>query len=180
MLHELANHCLDRFTLQVELFYNAVWSRGANVRLLGGIEFRVHNQAMFQIVDAKLGRLAETHRAQVAGNFRSARVSGLDGRTELRARDVHVCLKGGHSLINPVVHKAHGVFGSGQYMQLWREGAHTLEIGPGDLHLGTWNLARVDEFLEREIGVRFEASGGAQGSSTASEIQPRKAEAHLA
>src|SRR5579859_33205 len=182
MLHELLDHGLHWLACNVDFFDAGmiVRRRGADVGLLGGIEFLVHDDAVLEVIHAQVGSFRETYGAQMPGDFDAAGVSRFDRRAELRTRYMHVGLEGSNALVDPVVHKPNGVVGVFELVELRCERPSALEIRSGDMHLWTGNLSRVDQFFQSEVGVGFQATSSSQGGDAAGEIQARKTEPHFA
>ena len=59
---------------------------GADVGLLAGVELRVHEEAVLEVVDAELGGFGIGDGAEVTGDFEAAFVSFVDGGLELGAK----------------------------------------------------------------------------------------------
>src|ERR1700722_16265464 len=95
----------------------------------------------------------------------------VDGSFELFWREVVVCLERGDAFPRPIVHQASGVVRAGELMHLNGELAWALEIGSGDVELGSRHLSRVDGPLQFEIGIGVDASAGTSGRAAAGEIE---------
>src|SRR4051794_18616652 len=113
------------------------------------------------------------------GDFDSTRVSGLNRGGKLSAGNVHVSLKGSHAFVHPVIDRADGVIGIREFVQLGCKRSRAFEIRSSDVKLWAGDLVSIDELFESEIGVGFEAAGGAKRGDPASKIQTRETEAHF-
>ncbi len=181
MLYKFLDHGLHGFAFDVD-FFNAgmiVRGRRADVWLFGGIELLVYDDAVLEVIQAQVSCLRKAHRTQVPGHLDAACVRRFHCRAELRARDVHVGFERSDSRIDPIVHQLDSLFRIFELVELRSEGTHALEIGSGNVQLGPRDLSRVDQFLQREVGVGLETTGGSQGGNTSREIQARKTKAHF-
>src|SRR5271155_5211983 len=95
----------------------------------------------------------------------------VDGGFEFLRREVVVSLERGDAFPRPIVHQASGVFWAGELVHLNGELACALEIGPGDVELGSRHLSRVNRPLQFEIGIGVDASAGTRGGDAAGEIE---------
>src|SRR5262249_8696752 len=104
MRDEIVNHVLDGLTGNVQI--EEPLQRGIRVGTFSMLfrrkKFRVHEQAMLQVINAKSGGFAKTDGTKMSGNFYSMRMSGFDRGGELLRSDGHVSLKRSHSLCDPV------------------------------------------------------------------------------
>ena len=132
---------------------------GTLVGLLVGIELRVHEEAVLQIVDAERRSLRIRYRAKMAGDLEAALVRLFDRRLKLVARDVHVGLEGSDTLVGPVVHQLARVFGAGELVHLHEQvGLRALQIRTGDIDVRSGHQAGVDHLLQVQVGVGLDAS----------------------
>ena len=92
-------------------------ARRTLIRLLARDEFRVDKEAVLQVINARLGRFAETHAAQVPGDFQMPLVRFLRRGAQLLSRDVHVRLERSRSAVRPEVHHPPRVVGPAQFVQ---------------------------------------------------------------
>ena len=152
---------------------------GADVGLLVGVELRVDEEAVLEVVDAELGGLGVGDGAEVAGELEAVLVGLVDGGLELGAGDVHVGLEGGGSLGGPEVDGGAGVFGIAELVHLDEGGAGALEVGRGDVHVGAGEFAGVDLLLEVEVGVGLYRAGGAEGGDAGAEVEVGGGEGEL-
>jgi hypothetical protein len=76
------------------------------VRLLGGIELLIDDDAVLEVVDAQIRGLAEAHGTQMASDFDSAGVSSFDRSAEFCSGYVHVGFKRSGAFIDPVIHRS--------------------------------------------------------------------------
>ena len=153
---------------------------GALIRLLARDKFGVDEESMLKVVDAEVGRLAKIHRAKMSRNFCSALVRRLNRRAQFGTSDEHIGLEVVDALIEPEIHRLHGVVGSGELVHLDRPRSCAFEIRARDVHLRPWHLTGIDGFLQFEIGVRLKRSCGANRGYAAGKIKPRKTVSHLA
>ena len=152
---------------------------GAEVGLFAGIVLRVDEETVLEIVDAGLDRFGVGDGAEVAGDFDSVLVGGLDGGLQLGAGDVHVSLVAGHALGGPVIDEVAGVVGAGEVVHLDEGAVGAFEVWSGDVGVGADEVAGVDLAVEVEVDVGLDAAGGAYGGDTGGEIHARGAEGHL-
>src|ERR1700674_5357084 len=95
----------------------------------------------------------------------------LDPRAQLRARDVHVSLKGRGSLIAPVVHEPHRILRPAKLVQLGRVRTYPFEIRPRDVDLWPRHLAGVAPFLQGQVRVSCETPRRSNRRGSAGEIE---------
>ena len=103
------------------------------VGTLLGIEVRIHEQAMLDIVDAERHRLAKADGAEMTGDFHVSLVCLLDRCSQHLTAHVGVELEPGHALGGPVVHHATDRFRAVHLVHA----AHTLaagQVGTRDVH----------------------------------------------
>src|SRR5438874_13477104 len=80
-----------------------VTSAGAAfIGLLVGIHFGIDEEAVFEIVDADLGRLRISDRTEMAGNLQSTLVRFLDRGLHFLASYILVRLAGSDAAVGPV------------------------------------------------------------------------------
>ena len=79
MLHERVDQVLSVGTVRGHVLQGVFPSAvAADIRFLPRIELRVHEESVFEIVDAQLGGFPISHRAEVPRDFDSALVRGID------------------------------------------------------------------------------------------------------
>ena len=152
---------------------------GAGVGLLAGIELGVDPEAMLQIVDAQRGGFRVAHRAKMAGEFQAMAVRLFDGGAQLGAGDVHVGLVGSRALRRPEGDGGACVRRIGELVHLDEGAVGAFEIGRRHVHVWPHDMTRIDLMLEVEIGIGFDAAGGAQGGDAQGEIEPGRGKGHL-
>ena len=145
-----------------------------------GIEFRVHKQTMFQIVDANGGSFTKADGAKMSGNFSAPLVSGVHGSRQFGWSDEHVRFEIIDALVEPEINGLGCVVRSSELMHLHRKSARSFQIRPSHVDLRTRRLSPINLPLEFKVGVRFERSRGANGGHSSGKIQTREAERHLA
>ena len=113
-------------------------------------------------------------------NLDSALVRRGHRRRQLGWSDVHVSLEVIDAFVEPEIDGGSGIVRPGQLMHLQGPGAGALEVGSGDVNFRTGHGARVDLFLDLQVGVRFERARRANRGYAGRQIQPGKTEGHLA
>ena len=128
-------------------------ARAARVWFLVGVELRVAEEPVLEVVDTDLRRLGIVDRAQVARHLQAAPVRLFDHCPHFLARDVRVGLERGHAAIRPVRHRLPRVVGARELADLQvRVVAGPFEIGARDVRCGR-NSARLDGLLESQVCV---------------------------
>ena len=121
---------------------------------------------MLEVVDAERDRLAERHRAEVAGELQPALVRRLDGGAERLAADVGVGLEPRHAFVGPVVDDAPRLFGRADLGHR-RRPAGTGQVGSGEVHARPGNCAAIDRLLHVDLVIGRGAAGRADRGDAA-------------
>src|SRR5262249_31838090 len=95
VLYQVANHGLYLRAVNLDGFLQMLFCccRRTHSRLLTGIELRVHDDTVLEIVDAHRGGFSEANGAEMAGQLQSVGVRALDCCAELFRLDRHVSLE---------------------------------------------------------------------------------------
>ncbi len=173
MLDERANHVAELGGVEVHVQQRCgpVAAGRALVHLLVLHEVGRRQEAVFQVVDPQLSRLAEGHRAEMPRELEASAVRLVDRRAELGARDVHVGLERREALVGPMRHHLAGVLRAGERLDCENREAGPIQIRRGRVHLGPGDLPGIDRALQVEIGVGHEAARRANGGRAAREVE---------
>src|SRR5207244_13212588 len=138
-----------------------------SVRSFAGNKLRVYQKAVLEIINAERGGLAKADRAEVARHLQPTAVRGLDNGRKLSARVVDVGLERGDALFGPILHRLARVVRPGELVEVGRKRPDAFEIRSGNVDLRSRRETRVDQLIEREVGVRLDAAGRAQAGDAA-------------
>src|SRR3981081_3801630 len=112
-------------------------------------------------------------------NFRAALMRrGYRGR-QLGRGNEHIRLEIVYAFVQPVIDGLGRIFRPGELVQLHRPRTRTLQVWAGDVNLWPWHSPSVDLFLDLQIGVRFQGTGGADRSHASRKIKTGETETHL-
>jgi hypothetical protein len=125
-------------------------ARAAGVRLLVGVALGVDQEAVLEVVDAKLDRLRVAHRTEMAGHLEATAMHLLERGAELLAGDVLVGLEGGDAAVRPVGDRLPRIVRPAQLMHLEVRiaGAGAFEVRPGDVEVRSGHATAFDRLLE--------------------------------
>ncbi len=179
MMDQVGDHVAHRRRAEIQARDLIACVRGADVGLLAGVELGIDEESVLQIVDADRRRLAESDRAQVAGDLDAALMCRLHSGREFGARDVHVGLERSRALIGPEPDHTGGLIGTAQLVHLRGERALAFQVRAGDVQARTGHAAGIDQALDIEVGIGLHAARGARGRDSAGQIEPREGVAHL-
>ena len=113
----------------------------ANVRFLSGIELRVHEKSVLEIVDSEFGGFFVSYGAQVSRDFEPAFVRSIDRGFQLCARDVHIGFEGRYAAIGPVFQRLPSIVRAGEVRHLDEVTFGAFQIGARHVYVGTRQLA---------------------------------------
>src|SRR5450432_168769 len=180
MLDQHANQIFRLCTIGRHVLQRVfAFALAANIRLLTRIQLRVDEEPVLQIVDAQLGGFFICHGAQVAGDFDSAFVGGVNRGLQLVARDVHVCLEGRNAAVGPEVYRVPRVLSARQVRHLYEITLRAFQIRAGHVEMRSGQLAGIDVALQVQIRVSLHAAGGAHSGHAPGQIQAWRGERHL-
>ena len=168
---------MERTGRRVEIqqrVFDGIAAVGAGVGLTAFNEFRIGEDAVFEVVDAERSGFAKTDRTEMAGDFESVRVRDFDDGGEFVGSDVHIRLERGHAFGDPIFSGAARVFGIFELVHLRSERAGAFEVRTGDVDLWSDACAGVDRFFQFEVGVCLDAAGRSNAGYTAGEVEARK------
>src|SRR6267142_2355405 len=134
---------------------------------------------MLEIVDADLRCFPKTDRAKMSGHLESTFVCFFDGRAQFSTGDVHVSFERSSAFVSPKVDHLPRIFGATELVHHGRERPSSLEIWSCDMHLGSDHAACIDKPLDFKIGEGHNAAGSANRCDAQSQVQTRKAYAHV-
>ena len=112
-------------------------------------------------------------------NFRAALVRRGHRGSQLGRGNEHIGLEIVYPFIQPVIDSLRSIFRPGELVQLQSPRTRTLQIWAGDVNLWPRHSPRVDLFLDLQIGVRLQGTGGADRSHASRKIKTWKTETHL-
>ena len=134
---------------------------------------------VLQVVDPKLRRLLVGHDPDVSGDLEPPPVGRVDRRRSHIAAHVDVELEGGETVVRPIVDELGRIHRPADRMHLGDQGRRALDVGRGQVQLGSWHLAGIDPPLDLQVGIRLDRAPGADGRQSAGEVEPREGVVHL-
>src|SRR5215469_10746726 len=149
----------------------AAGARAANIGFLIGIELRVHEEPVFEIVNAEFGGLFVGNGTQVSGDLEAPRMSGVDGGFQLVTGDVHVGFKRSDATVGPEIDGLGCVVGSGEVVHLDEVAGGAFQIGAGDIDVWAGQFARIDVVPKVQVCVGFDAAGGAHSRDASRKVE---------
>src|ERR1700730_3266157 len=112
-------------------------------------------------------------------NLRAALVRRGHRGSQLGRGNEHIGLEIVHAFIQPVIDGLPSIFRAGELVQLHSPRTRTLQIWAGDVNLWPRHSPSVNLFLDLQVGVRLERTGGADRSHASRKIKTWKTETHL-
>src|SRR6516164_350758 len=181
MSDEIADHLLDGGVGDAPFnqFLYHLFIVGALVRFLPREEFRVHGQAVLQVVDAQRSRFAKTYRAKVTSYLYAPLMGRSDCGTKHGTRDKVVNLEIVHATVDPEIYGRLSILGSLKLRHLRGPTPGSLQIGSRHVHVWAGDLAPIDLLFDLEVSVGLDAPSRADAGHAAGKIETGKAYRHF-
>ncbi len=156
----VGNHVLERVVAP---------ARATRVRLLVGVERRIDEEPVLEIVDPDLDRFLVGDGAQVTGNLETAPVCCLDGRAQFLARNVRVRLERGHAAIRPKFDGLSSILRTRECANL-EITTRPIQIGAGHVQMWARKRAFLNGPLQFKVRIGRGTPGRAHGRDTVRQI----------